>query len=191
MTLSEYQDAALRTASRKPGEEVSRTIDLAALALGVAGEAGEVCDLIKKHVGHGHPLDRDKLVKELGDVLWYGSVLAYRVGVLFGGPGSERAWSDLGCAMFSPPTNIGLAEAALELADYGGVVARIVRKQLTSEHMDGLGAMLDRLYWQLNYIARAAAGVTLSAVAEANIVKLRARYPEGFTQAASLNRVAT
>ncbi len=50
------------------------------LALGVAGEAGEVADIIKKHVGHGHPLDREKLVKELGDVLWYVARMAATIG---------------------------------------------------------------------------------------------------------------
>jgi NTP pyrophosphatase (non-canonical NTP hydrolase) len=44
---------------------------LAVAGLGIAGEAGEVADMIKKHVGHGHPLDKEKLSKELGDALWY------------------------------------------------------------------------------------------------------------------------
>lgn len=55
-------------------EEVLRTAgstDLAMGALGLAGETGEVVDLLKKHLYHGKPLDRIKLVKELGDVRWY------------------------------------------------------------------------------------------------------------------------
>lgn len=40
-------------------------------ALGLAGEGGEVVDLIKKHLFHGKALDRAKLVEELGDQLWY------------------------------------------------------------------------------------------------------------------------
>ena len=54
---------------------------LAINALGIAGEAGEVADLVKKHVGHGHPLDRNKLAKELGDVLWYVAALAHDIGL--------------------------------------------------------------------------------------------------------------
>ena len=39
-------------------------------ALGLSGEAGEVADLVKKHLYQGHGVDRRKLLNELGDVLW-------------------------------------------------------------------------------------------------------------------------
>lgn len=39
-----------------------------------------MADIIKKHIGHGHPLDTEKVHKELGDVLWYVAVLARRIG---------------------------------------------------------------------------------------------------------------
>lgn len=78
--------------------------------LGLAGEAGEVCDYLKKHLLHHHPFSREKLTSELGDVLWYVGILAY-------------------------------------LHD-----------------------------------------VKLSDVAAANVAKLKARYPEGFSVAASLAR---
>ena len=67
MNLNDYQTAASRTLN------VSRTFreQVANGALGLAGEAGEVADLIKKFLYHGHSLDPDKLRKELGDCLWY------------------------------------------------------------------------------------------------------------------------
>ncbi len=40
-------------------------------ALGLAGEAGEFIDHVKKHIFHGHKLDKSFLIKELGDFLWY------------------------------------------------------------------------------------------------------------------------
>ncbi len=40
-------------------------------ALGLAGEAGEVVDAIKKWSYQGHLLDQEALLLELGDVLWY------------------------------------------------------------------------------------------------------------------------
>ena len=41
------------------------------VGLGLSGEAGECADIIKKHVHHGHDLDKEHLKKELGDVCWY------------------------------------------------------------------------------------------------------------------------
>ncbi len=76
-TLDDYQRWAGVTANN----ELPDDIDKAVLALGVAGEAGEVADMVKKHLGHGHELDVNKLIKELGDVLWYIAVLSNKVGV--------------------------------------------------------------------------------------------------------------
>lgn len=70
--LLKYQEQAGRTAPM----ELSPSLKTATFAMGLAGEAGEVVDLLKKFVGHGHALDTGKLLKELGDVLWYVSALA-------------------------------------------------------------------------------------------------------------------
>ena len=40
-------------------------------AMGVGGEAGEYVDLIKKQEFHGVPADKMKVLKELGDILYY------------------------------------------------------------------------------------------------------------------------
>ena len=44
-------------------------------ALGLAGEAGEVVELVKKHLYHGADLNVEKLQDELGDVLFYLALL--------------------------------------------------------------------------------------------------------------------
>ena len=67
MTLNEYQEQAMRTSSK----ELSRHAHLLNGCLGLAGEAGECCDLLKKNqFQDGRPI-REKLLDELGDVLWY------------------------------------------------------------------------------------------------------------------------
>lgn len=76
-SFAAYEGDAVRTGPAGP----ITSLTLAVLALGVAGEAGEVADLVKKHVGHGHDLPTEKLVDELGDVLWYLTVLANALGV--------------------------------------------------------------------------------------------------------------
>jgi len=40
-------------------------------ALGVAGEAGEMVDAIKKHMIYGKSLDRENVIEELGDLRFY------------------------------------------------------------------------------------------------------------------------
>ncbi len=109
ITFKEYQELAERTARRKP--EDANQERYANFGMGLAGEAGEVCDYLKKVVFHGHELDKEKLAVELGDCLWYIATLANT------------------------------------------------------------------------------AGISLEKVAEMNILKLKCRYPEGFSVDRSINRV--
>ncbi len=44
--------------------------------LGLVGEAGEVADLIKKWCYHDHELDQQKVIKEIGDILFYVALTA-------------------------------------------------------------------------------------------------------------------
>jgi NTP pyrophosphatase (non-canonical NTP hydrolase) len=72
-----YQNEAGRTL---PTETDIGPGSLSCLAMGIAGEAGEVADLLKKTVHHGHPQDAEKERKELGDVLWYIAAICSRRG---------------------------------------------------------------------------------------------------------------
>lgn len=65
-----YREEVLRTAGVSIEKDSLRD-QLLLGATGLAGEGGEVVDIIKKHVFHGKELDRTALVKELGDVRWY------------------------------------------------------------------------------------------------------------------------
>lgn len=81
MTNEEYGEKALRTAPDNPRKPGTRDLEITGdqkqlllMALGLCGEAGEVAEMVKKHVFHGHPMDDGKvllLLKELGDILWY------------------------------------------------------------------------------------------------------------------------
>lgn len=77
-----YQRLAARTLIDAPDAEYTPAeIMLIWNALGLAGEAGEVADTIKKAVFHRHGVNRDELIKELGDVLWYVAALCSKLDV--------------------------------------------------------------------------------------------------------------
>lgn len=71
MELNEYQRLALKTSGAFKGQE-RKTMNLLALS----GEVGELCNLYKKALGHGHNITQDQFADELGDILWYVSELA-------------------------------------------------------------------------------------------------------------------
>ena len=64
MTINEYQALAMRTLN----PELSKKDILINGVMGLCGESGEAIDIVKKHLAQGHDLDREALVKELGDV---------------------------------------------------------------------------------------------------------------------------
>lgn len=67
MTIHEYQALAMTTLNKAidPEEWLLNSV------MGLCGEAGEAIDLVKRHRFHGHALDREALVLELGDIAWY------------------------------------------------------------------------------------------------------------------------
>lgn len=67
MTVNEYQKMAMRTLN----PDLDKKDVLINGVMGLCGESGEVIDIVKKHLAQGHPLDREKMIKELGDVAWY------------------------------------------------------------------------------------------------------------------------
>jgi NTP pyrophosphatase (non-canonical NTP hydrolase) len=81
MNAETYQELAGRTLIDRP-DFVLTDEDIMIIwnATGLAGEAGEVSELIKKGIFHQHGLDKAKLFKELGDVLWYVAALCTRLG---------------------------------------------------------------------------------------------------------------
>jgi NTP pyrophosphatase (non-canonical NTP hydrolase) len=77
----DYQTEALRTESAmrplgpryicEDGENRTDYNRLLHAAMGMATEAGEFLDPIKKHLFYGKPLDLVNLREEVGDLLWY------------------------------------------------------------------------------------------------------------------------
>lgn len=86
MYALDYQNYAAKTMVNKPVEPLTdEEAMLVWNALGLAGESGEVADLIKKVAFHRHTLDREEVIKELGDVLWYAAAIATTLGISLDG----------------------------------------------------------------------------------------------------------
>ncbi len=77
MTVNEYQKLAMTTLNK----ELSEKDVLINGVMGLCGESGEAIDIVKKWLAQGHELDKEKLIKEIGDVAWYIAEIATALGV--------------------------------------------------------------------------------------------------------------
>lgn len=82
MDAQQYSELALRTAKQFDGENM----DLMHAAAGMAGEAGEVVDAVKKIIFYGKPVDRKHLIEEMGDQLWYINLMISKL---------DSSWSEV------------------------------------------------------------------------------------------------
>lgn len=78
MDLTEYQAEVVRTDATC--NEVY-TVGLAMAVIGLCGELGEIAEPVKKHLYHKHELRREHLAKELGDMLWYLTLLCDKLDI--------------------------------------------------------------------------------------------------------------
>lgn len=78
MQINEYQNKAIETAIYGAGNAIIYP------TLGLAGEAGEVADKVKKVLrdknGEFSDETKEELKKEIGDILWYISALSRDLG---------------------------------------------------------------------------------------------------------------
>ena len=79
MEFENYQREAQRTINvmNYPDDLINHT-------LGLAGECGEVVELVKKHLYHSKDIDMHRLSEELGDVLWYLAAICSTAGLHLG-----------------------------------------------------------------------------------------------------------
>lgn len=75
MDFNEYQKLSKRTMP-----DIYDPLSRLNAAMGLAGEAGETCEVVKKNFFHGHETDVAVVIKEAGDVLWYLGFLAETYG---------------------------------------------------------------------------------------------------------------
>jgi len=76
MDFNDYQALANATA-----KNLGDTGDLVHAAMGLAGEAGEFIDCVKRHTVYGQPFDSLNAREELGDLLWFVALGCKALGV--------------------------------------------------------------------------------------------------------------
>ena len=67
MQVNDYQKAAMATLN----PALDKKDVLINSVMGLCGESGEAIDIVKKWLMQGDELDKEHLVRELGDVAWY------------------------------------------------------------------------------------------------------------------------
>ncbi len=74
-TMKQFTQDALRTepdyqAAMERLQSV-RTMRLLHAGIGMATEAGELLDMLKRHIFYGKPIDATNAIEEIGDSTWY------------------------------------------------------------------------------------------------------------------------
>lgn len=171
MNLEMYSEEVKRTS--REGQLSERELR-ENFTLGLIGEVGEVADLIKKQKFHGHEIPKELFLKELGDVTWY-SVAFLR---LICDPVLLREAFASVYALTPEPQSLSLLSRAM---------ASSLHPVLTSRGQLEVAATLCALLTCVRCAAETL-GSSLSKVLNMNVAKLRARFPEGFSEEASKNR---
>lgn len=174
MTLDEYQSLACRTSQWQPThpnyrQEEHRTYG----EISLAGESGELVDAIKKSVFHGKR-DNEKILNECGDVAWSVACLCEVHGLHF----DEIAL----CGMLKA-SDLDITRDALDLFAFA---AESIKWSQRSKIVD-LGFDLANVIAGIVSISQRA-GSSLEEVLAGNVAKLRKRYPDGYSDAASIAR---
>lgn len=172
MDLDEYQVGTRRTRTPQP----TKRADFLHCNIGFKGEVGELLEIIKKDQFFGIPFDRDRVVKEAGDVLWYFASLLD----LFDMTLNRVAKLDYDIDLVDREDPYAIAEVA---DDLGRKAAKVCPEPYPYYETNGFG--LDRvtsaLFFQYFKLLLGLLGITLEEVMEKNVEKLRIRYPEKWT----------
>lgn len=159
-------------------------------AMGIAGEIGELIDDFKKVWIYGASLDKDNIIKECGDLLFYISVMAqhsqidFRTIFFTSIPVAQMPLTD---AIDSNPLLAEMQIASGYLYDYAVTMSisgtqALVTNQVAELLMILTGGVFTILEWM---------ECSPSRCMEANIEKLAKRYPEGYSDEAARERADT
>ena len=175
MNLTEYQKAARRTIN----PSLTHSEQTMAGILGMIGEAGELTDMVKKHLFQGHALDNHKIINEVGDCCWYLANILTELDI------------DMSTVPFSTlPSSPSYPALLIEI--HGNITQ--VAQQITSTRTELKPYMRPRIQVLAGHILTGLTeilrlvGTQLHDCLNQNITKLKIRYENGFSTEASVER---
>ena len=189
MDFATYQPLAQRTSSTwSYGRKVRNGV------LGLIGEAGEVVDIAKKTMFQGKPMEeaKAKFVDEIGDVLWYCAELCEGLGVKLCSVVDtfrhvyEHGYPDpdLDSLMVQIPVEMVREAVEIHLEIYGSENKEPGKIGNYNGIMMTIYVIVHHCEALLYYVC----GCSLEQCMDANIEKLKARYPDGFSAERSEHR---
>jgi len=183
-SFNEYHEASKRTMDMRDTDTAKRKMTA---ALGLAGEAGEIAQVIQLIVKHKS--ESFDVGDEAIDELWYVMFLCHLYGISvddISGGFSDMDEFQKEC-VHAKKYLIDMSFALMMVASQ---VADLVKKECAHNHapdVDALTYYLEEIvFWIAAILAKR--DILFSEAAKANVEKLRLRYPEGFSSEASINR---
>lgn len=176
MRFEDYYALAQVTSNKSLSVTDRQTVML----LGLNGELGEVADILKKVIGHGHPQPMDAITFELGDLLWY---IVEAAAIT-----RTSLYTTAQHVYTSPLSRVFLLNRAIMRFStcfdaFYGVESGVVNLDTARLHLMRVFSAFQELCY--------AFCISFDSVMTTNIAKLKARYPEGFSTEHSLNREET
>ena len=173
--VEDYQRLAMRTSPDGHNRMLNG-------CMGLIGESGEVVDIVKKwkfQSGDHAQLPKDKLIEELGDVLWYCAEISTAKMVEMMPAVKAMGLEEIQYDGKLHIEALFLAKLAQSMTD-----AWLYPDEYTPEPLYIVACIIDLI----GYMLKAYCGSTLEECMELNIEKLKRRYPDGFDPERSLHR---
>lgn len=192
MTLSEYLETCLGTwAKRDAGDRLRNA------ALGIAGETGEIVEVVKKSLYHGKLSDECRVLAngEIGDLFYYVTIYSHERGWtpadLAKIIGAENEyWASIQSAVKRQTSGEDIFTLAMQLSATSGKLSAFTLNHISNdindasegvrrmEEMSARLSLADALYAAIEIANRF--GLNAEEIALYNASKLKARHPNGW-----------
>lgn len=154
-------------------------LDIQHATLGILDETGELCSAYKKVIGYGKELDRYNILEECGDLLYFmARVQDQKELEVLEDLAAVRMFSTIDPEVSDYKILILLAKSASKIPDYCEINSGD-KSYCTQE----LNYMTYQIYHLLIRV-----GYSIKEARKLNVDKLRARYPDKWTENKATNR---